>query len=57
MSWSLILSSSDSGLDAGVDVGEGRGTQSWPKKLTLWEGMQPEVPAIGKERGVGREKA
>lgn len=44
MSWFSMLDS-DSGSDADVEV-EGRGPQSWPKKLTLWEGMQPDVPAI-----------
>ena len=45
MSWSSVLTSG-SGSDA--DMAEGRGTQRQPKKLTLWEGMQPEVPAIVK---------
>ena len=46
-SW-FSMSSWRSGSDADVDGVEGRGTQSWPKKLVLWEGMQPEVPAIVK---------
>ena len=50
MSWfSMSISGSGSDADVDVDGVEGRGTQSWPKKLVLWEGMQPEVSAIVKD--------
>lgn len=53
MAW---FSMSREGEGGDADGGERRGEQRQPKKLTLWEGMQPDVPAICEDLCSGSEE-